>query len=1116
MLDDLESNIMKDDNIESTSNKFSLKHFNLPGSQQNINILSMSASKKFIYLVTDHSELLRIESNTLEPIQQAYSIKSSENENSIKFHEPLTKIWTDREGNHSIIRYNGRIYYFNSSGSNVKELNSLKDVEVCAVGFDDRNNNTENTGYFLVSDFNNNIYECNISIGKIETNGDYQVKDSKEILTTLSFKDWDEEDDEIEPRRKEFDRIYSIKFFRATKIKPEKEKNLNENECYIIAVTKNKLYQFRGPGITSFKQIFVSYNNNPSLFNDSCKYFPPKLRRKGKFNGTDLDIIYKNEKRNVGEKEPKMIEVFKQFGWKTESGYCFGDFKYDNSVKSNGLPNEINNFTVIPFEKINSKGIKETEVEPICVVHSINHIFILYEECLTVISKLTSNIVHTQYFQIKYELMLYNEFAKDNGIILLTSKNGLYQISLKDENIDIWKDYLEIGDYMKAQNFCDSNKLKKKIYRIDAEYEFDEKKNGINAANKFANSDEKFEIICLKYLMRNDIEGLNLFLKVYMETNLNKKENNLFKNKIDKSEEEDKLQLNLICTWLLEIFINIQKKNKSNLEDFRLLIRKNREYLDKDLIYQLLLSYGKIDEFIEFASIMGDFEKVILYHINQGEIGAALERLTWFASFEENKEIIKELTKIFSDNCHIFFKKNPKEAISLIQQRFKNVKMPIIVQAILSTTDKDDFDDNKLEDVDNKDKNIIQNKDKIKKAENTQAILNYLKSLVEKPNIEEEENNIHNLYIYYLSRNKANQKAILEYLKGLLKKDDNQFIIGNNKKKEILFQLDYAKKLFKDNPPAYSLVLALMGKYSEAVRSALNQKNEECLQIAKFISSNAPGEKLKKKLWIDIFSEDNKNEFKKGTLNIMKESKILKIEDVLPHINDSIKIEEFKKQISHCINEYETNISKLKEDISEYNKTSENIKNDIYKVKKKSMEIQYTNCKCDICQGYIKDKNIFLFPCGHMFDMNCIRDYLLDYEITGLDNIHKKNVRIDELLYELGYETKRTFIKHNENSENEIETKNTEDIESRANTFFNKIKNLDFTGFIKQENQETKKPIQTKALKDELNEILSEQCILCGDFMVDSIQCSLYQRNNLKSDKDGLNLQIIQDPEFQL
>ena len=54
--------------------------------------------------------------------------------------------------------------------------------------------------------------------------------------------------------------------------------------------------------------------------------------------------------------------------------------------------------------------------------------------------------------------MLYDEFAKDNGIILLNSNKGLYQISLKDENNDIWKDYLEIGDYQKALNFFGSDK----------------------------------------------------------------------------------------------------------------------------------------------------------------------------------------------------------------------------------------------------------------------------------------------------------------------------------------------------------------------------------------------------------------------------------------------------------------------------------------------------------------------------------------------------------------------------------------------------------------------------------------------------------------------------------
>ena len=112
----------------------------------------------------------------------------------------------------------------------------------------------------------------------------------------------------------------------------------------------------------------------------------------------------------------------------------------------------------------------------------------------------------------------------------------------------------------------------------------------------------------------------------------------------------------------------------------------------------------------------------------------------------------------------------------------------------------------------------------------------------------EEKNNIHNLYIYYLSKNKENQKEILEYLEAPLKIEEDQYN-GSHRVKEVYFQLDYAKKIFKDNPPAYALVLALMGKYTEAVQMALMQKDDnECQNIAKFIASNAPGEKLRKKL----------------------------------------------------------------------------------------------------------------------------------------------------------------------------------------------------------------------------------------------------------------------------
>ena len=1096
MLDDLETNILQEDKVESTSDKFSLSHFNLPASQQNVNILSMSSSKKYIFLVTDRSELLLIESETLRPIQQAYTIEKPETYG--KFYENITKIWTDRAGNHSIIRHNRGIYYFNSSGSYVKELQSLKGVEVCAVGFDDRNTDSKSTGNFLVTDFFNKIYECNILV-ESESNGDYYIKDTAEVLVTLSFKDPElEEDDDLnDPKNKNYDRIQGIKFFRATKA----NLNTNENACYIIAATRNRFYQFIGPGLTSFRQIFGRYARSPILFNESCKHFPSE-RRKG-FNGKDLDIIFRTEQRGIGDKKSIKIDVFNQFGWKTESGYCYGNFNYNNSIKSTGLPYELKNFIVIPFAKITNEGEKIMGEEPKDVMHTNNHIFMLYKDCISIISKLTNNIIHTQYCQIEYDQLLYHEFSKDNGIILLTSHKGLYQISLKDENNDIWKDYLEIGDYQKAQNFCGSDKLKRKINRIDAEYELEEKKDGFNAANKFANSDEKFENVCLKYLMRNDVDGLNLYLQLYMESNLNKEDKNK-KQPIPNDKKEDILQLSLICTWVLEIFLKQSGQNKTNMDEFRQNIRENRKYLDPGLIYELLQSYGKMEEFLEFASLMSDYEKSILYYINNGEIGTAIEQLTWFSSFATEdtpagKKLLDQLTNIFSDNAIIFFKKHAKESISLLQQRLKNVKMEKIVQAIMSTTNKDL----------NENKSIIDEKEKKQKAENSQAILSYLKSLIGKTKIEE-KNNIHNLYIYYLSRDKANQEAIIEYLKGFLKYEENQL---NPKKKEIYFSLDYAQKLFKDNPPAYSLVLALMGKYTEGVRKALNQNTEECKKIAEYIASNAPGEKLKKKLWIDIFACDNQEDFNKA-LAILDKSKVLKIQDVLPHITDTIKIEDFKKQISNCINQYETNIKKLKKDINDYNKIAENIKSDISNVKKKSMELQFNNCKCEICQGYIKDKKIFLFPCGHKFDMNCIKECLLNYEATGLNSIHNKNVEIDDLFFQLGFSKDRAFDGFKKGEE-ETETKKKEEVEERGvSGIFSRLK--EYTGFRKQEVQEIKETKQTQDLRNRLFKILSEECVLCGDFMIDSLQSSFSPKTEIETDKNGLKLKVFKEPEFNL
>ena len=1033
MINDLESNIMSSDNTENNSDKFVIKSCDLQSTFQNLNIISMSTSKKNIYLFTDHAELYCIDSHTLKPIKQAYSIRSSDTPSNIQYKEHFTRIWTDREGNHSIIRFCGKIYYFNCLGNDIKELNIFKGIEIMAVGFDDSNVDPNNTGRFLAADYNNNIYECNISF--IKKGSDYIIKDSKNEVSKLNLIDWDtEEDDEFVETKKE--KIFGIKMVKTTK----KEVKPGENYYYIIIVTRTRIYQFSGPGDSTFKQTFERYNESPILFNDSCKYFPSLNYKKNLFV-TDLDILYKNDRIN-------------QFGWKTDSGYCFGTFEFAY------LPEDLKKFTVIPFAKITSSGCKETNLEPISVTHTLNHLYILYKDCLTIMSKLTSNIINTIYFQTDYRGLIYNEFSENGGHILLYSNSGLYQISLKDENKDIWQDYLDTGDYESAQRLCKNEKLSKRIQRINAEESFN-KKDYENSAIKYYISDEKFEIVCLKYLMKNELLPLYHYLEYYSTNNVN-------------MERECNAEINIIITMLIELLINRkQSDKKKDLNEFRQIVRDKCKYLMKgNVIKELLQSYGKMEEFVEFTSIMGDYESAILYYINEGKIDLALQQLTNFSSFAD-KNSLKILSDIFQNNCHIFFKNNPKESINFVEQLFKDIEMKYIIQAIISTTDKDS---NSISMELTNNSNIQSSQE-----ENSIAIMSYLKRLVKKPKIEEERN-IHNLYIYYLSRNKANQEAILEYLKGPLKSD----------KKEVLFQLDYAKKLFKDNIPAYALVLALTGKYSEGVKTALNAKNEECLKIAKFIASNAPGEKLKKKLWIDIFSCDSQSEFQEA-LKIMKESKILKIEDVLPHITDTIKIEEFKKQISNCINDYEGTIKKLKEDITEYNQTAENIKNDIIKVKKKSMEINYSSCKCDICQGYIKDKNIFLFPCGHMFDANCIKQCLLDYEATGLEYIHDKNVEIDNLFYELGMSKEKSFIQYDQNQVINKEPEEKKQQEEQGMSFvFNRFKiNIDLPVFKRQEVVEGKSNVVSKTSLVRLNEILSEQCVLCGDYMVDSIQYSI-------------------------
>ena len=1134
MLDDYETRDLYEESSNKTSDRFFLKKFDLDESQKRETILSMASTRSYIYFLTKSHNIFRVNSVSLETISESYSLPDPKAKNHYKEH--FDKIWADREGNHCIIRHNNSIYYFNSSLKESFEIDNFKGKEICAIALDDRNTDNKSTKKFLAVDYDNTIYECSLEVVIDERTKMRKIQEQVEELTRLYLTDSGlEEEDDLDKRKLKSvnDRIYGIKFIYATNTTIEQ----GSDSCYIMAVTKNRLYQFIGPGFKSFKQVFKRYENNPALINETCKHFP----KKENIFQVEFDVLYKNESMSIGDKKSKRLDVFNQFGWRTDSGYCFGEFKHINSDTSSGLPLEVKEFTIIPFQKITDKGKKELDLAPISVIHTVYHIFILYDDCLTVVSKLTSNIIHTEYFDTKYDQMIYNEFSEikeekeendenknkkekkgDKGSILLSSKEGVFQISLENENEDIWKDYLDIGDFEKAKAYCNSEDLKKKINKIDADKEFTQ--NKIVAANKYAFSDEKLEIICLKYLKEGDFEALKTFLEIYKFENIKVEEGKSLPKR-------ELLQLNLLATWMIELFLS--QKN-TTLSEFSELIRTYKENINFDLIYQLLLSYGKMAEYEEFCKILSDYRRVVNHRINQGQIKDALFLLSDSASYlvdypQENKELLTSFGNIFLENCHLFFQADPEGSFYFLNDILlkANVEidnmMEIVILSLMGRTDRDitkakdkGHRDEKTEkgpkcDKDNqltpKEKSqfnkevscILKNLEKLKKNSGyTKNIRNQLKNQM---------SNIHNLYVFYLALNPANKQAVINFLKEYVELDS-----AGRKKKKVLFQVDYAKTLLQENQLAYALILSLMGKYSEGITVALtrgptdtDESFKDHQDIAEYIARNCPDKKIQKSLWLQIFksygeSGDNKgdnNTEKKlsKALKILEKSKVLKIEDVLPYITDSIKIEEFKTHISECISQYENNINELKENIKSYNNTAENIKMDINKINKKPMEIKYNEFKCEICKELIRNKRIFLFPCGHMFDMNCIRDRLLDYENTGLEYLHEDNVKIDKLFYDLRYIQSPVFPE-NENIIKPEEPKKVEETTTmttmkKVGGIFSKIKNELSIGGMKKEEILLINEQKEKSLKVVLYELLSKHCVLCGNFLVDSVQCSL-------------------------
>lgn len=140
------------------------------------------------------------------------------------------------------------------------------------------------------------------------------------------------------------------------------------------------------------------------------------------------------------------------------------------------------------------------------VAHSEYHIYLLFSDCITIISKITNNIVHTESHRGNIVNMYYDKYK---NCIWMHSNKNIYQLTIENEDRDIWKAHLEKENFDLALQHCEKNNLpyEKKVARLYANY-FYENKSYKEAALMYARSDEKFEEVTLKFLVNQHYDAL--------------------------------------------------------------------------------------------------------------------------------------------------------------------------------------------------------------------------------------------------------------------------------------------------------------------------------------------------------------------------------------------------------------------------------------------------------------------------------------------------------------------------------------------------------------------------------------------------------------------------------
>eukprot|EP00826_Nyctotherus_ovalis_P065658 TRINITY_DN9655_c0_g1_i1.p1 TRINITY_DN9655_c0_g1~~TRINITY_DN9655_c0_g1_i1.p1 ORF type:complete len:366 (-),score=100.15 TRINITY_DN9655_c0_g1_i1:168-1265(-) len=356
------------------------------------------------------------------------------------------------------------------------------------------------------------------------------------------------------------------------------------------------------------------------------------------------------------------------------------------------------------------------------------------------------------------------------------------------------------------------------------------------------------------------------------------------------------------------------------MNSFLRFIKEYEEDLDSETVFSILLGHGRTNQFLNFALQRHSYKTVILHYLNAREPIKALNVLL-------NIDSEKEKFALISQYGGLFMKYTPRNMIKILSNNFNEATTEKLLPSLMSV-----------------------------EGEDAELALDYIRSIVHRSS----SKLLHNLYVFFLARSKKNDKELVDFLSG------QQVLVARNMGAMIDkgFVLNVCKRF--ENMEAQIQVYGMLEFYEEAVKLALTKSNFE---LAKKYASMPSDEKMKKKLWLEVVRIMLKDYTAKDNnlAELIKESQVLTIGDLLPFVAPNIRLSAFKSDLLASLENYGHRIKELKADMLKLTKSFNEIDSALQSIAES--EVSITGKKhCEVCNSpLLGSDSVFIFPCSHGF-----------------------------------------------------------------------------------------------------------------------------------------------------